>query len=179
MPSTDFYKGGSLCVCQGRELSVSLVTALRPDTFRFTEPGLKASAWHYAPTNNSDALRLSQGSYTAVGDISHTDDAGNPSGDNSQQPRGVTLSSDPFARWTDGPTSRPAFYAHRVFGFQAHIWCVPPDSPIQRGPLEPNILSEQDTRAAVSGLFSESSSEASSMQLHNHFDDDAAPSARY
>ena len=88
---------------------------------------------------------------------------------------GVTLSSDSIAGWTDGPTSRPAFYVHPVVKFHEHIWSVPPDFPIQGGPLVPNILSEQDARAAISGLFSDSSCEASSMQLHNHFDDAAPP----
>ena len=62
----------------GRQLRVCPVAANRPDSFRFTEPGIKAFAIHYARSNNTDALRTSTASYIGAGVISHTDRTGPP-----------------------------------------------------------------------------------------------------
>ena len=87
----------------------------------------------------------------------------------------MTLASDPSARWELGPSSRPASYVHPVLGFSTHVWSVHPEPRDHGGPLVPYVLSEADARAAISGLFPETSHEALSMQLHNHFDDAPPP----
>ena len=70
-----------------------------------------------------------------------------------------------------GPSSRPASYHHPVLGFTTHVWSVLPEPRDCGGPLVPYVLSETAARAAISGLFPETSREVFNMQLHNNFDD--------